>query len=743
MNYLQQIINLSNENLTEDNYSDLVKIIKKIKPEVLNNHNILLPFSIGENPAYKPISWKNILLTHPKSIEINNLFNQIENTDIFYWDNDKKSIFLKTPTSKFIELNHQDKEIKKEFINKLHEQVKVLIKNLPTSILDINELIFKYSEDGEDHIQRNNHLIKFLDIVKEVSILEELLKSYPPFKDYFNFDSYYYNSQPENKKRLINYFKNSETTQTSLFSEFVQKFTFSNENDNIKGYVSYLGLINGLMQDDISAYLNNINVNALEYKYPRYLKHAFIYMVSHNKLEDLSQLFKNVELRDAFIKENKSSINQHYGQHIKNKEMLNFFIELGIPVFYKNTMNNNPEDKIYYDFESVKNIVDELDRENQLDKLDLNFIPYSHSEGLNAINSISMLTDILPKLNNSQFLNCFENSLFYYNYSDNYKLIYEKIPNLNLSKIDVFYYLFQKSVKDLSFYKHAIDQGYDPRFCKNFIELACKKGVEGAKIIRALNKEGIVVSKNPDYLFNVYKYSKTKSLTPLFEKNSDDIFNKYTIDGYPAWWGALNKETLTFTSSKAFDITQNAKNGQNIFQYFMNVFHTETHNFSDFNIIVEIVTNHLKDKDYQFDFSIPHPNTGNNIFHDLFHVAATSSSFKMSLVNTLNSLSKEDLLTYLEVPNKKGQYPIDILIDNADKNFNAKKQLNIIIKEYSQHISFARKLKNGLTLGDTIMNFVSEDVQAIIEKRIMEEEQRSLNPSFKTSTSHSVKIRKF
>lgn len=728
MNYLQQIINLSNENLSEDNYSDLVSIIQKFKPEVLNNHNLLLPFSVGSNPAYKPISWKNILLTHPYNKEINELFNKTEITDIIYWDNNKKSIILKTSTSKFLELAYQ--ENKKEFLNKLNDQIKILIQNLPKNIMDIDSFVYKYSDDGEEHSQKNNQIIKLLDIVKDVSTLEEFLKSYPSFKDYFSFESEYYTSQPENQKRLSNYFKNSDTTQTSLFSEFTHKFTFSSVNDNIKGYISYLGLVNGLMKDDISAYLNNINIDSKDFKYPKYLKHAFIYMISHNKVDELSQLFKNIDLRDAFIKENITSpINQHYAQYIKNKEMLKFFIDLEIPVFYKNKTHNDPEDKKYYDFNKVMSIVDTLDNDSKIDKFDLNFIPYSYSEGLNAINSISMLTEVLPKLNNSQFLNCFENSLFTYNSSENFHLIYENIPNLNLSKVDVFYYLFNKSVKDLNFYKNAIDQGYDPRFCKNFIELACKKGLEGSKIIRALNKEGIVVSKNPDYLYNVYKYSKTKSLTPLFEKTSDEIFNKYTIDGYPAWWGALNKETLTFTSSKAFDVTQNAKSGQNIFQYFMNIFHTETHNFSDFNIIVEIVTNHLKDKNYKFDFTQPNPNTGNNIFHDLLNVATVSSSFKLSIINNLNSLSKDDLLNYLDVPNNKGVYPIDCLIELSleSNSTNAKKQLSILIKEHNNHISFNRKYKNDLTVGDAIMKIVSEDIQDIIEKRIMEEDK----PKFK------------
>lgn len=748
MNYLQQVINLSNENLTIESTQDLLEIIKKINPVLLNNTNLIFPFPIAENPAFKPVSWKYVLANHKHKEEIINFLENKQSKDLVYWDSQNKNIVLAISVREINEKIEFETQEKRDFLSQFYEQIKTLTQELPTNIEDINALIFKYSGDGNTEKSFLTPAIKLIEILKDINVLEIFFKNYPSIKDYFDINNNYY-TQKNMRERLVNNFNNgnSSSYKSSLYSQFAYTFSINQYDDRIKGYTASLGLVNGLMQGDIQHYIDIYKDKKTNTKNPDILKRGLIYLISNNQVDALKSIFQNNKnFLEAFkIEAQTATVGNHMAQYVRDKEMLNLLIDLDIPVFYhrSNVINNTQQIENYLSFNEVRNEINRLVSTNDIGNFSYTFIPYFHSDGKRAVNAIELLVDLLPELNTSSYLNKYAESLFLYNSANDYKYIYEKLPGLNYGEVDIFYNLIQKNVDNLDLYKEAIDNGYNPRNCRKFIEYACKNSL-GPKIIRGLNKEGLVVAKNPDYVFNTYKYSTTKNLTSLFDKTPDEIFNKYTVDGYPAWWGALSKETLIFTSSKAFDVTQTAKNGQNVFQYFMHIFCTETHKFSEFANIIAPIVAQMENKNFKFDFSVPNPETGNNFFHDLFTVNYNNKG-KISDIEALVSIADDKFLTYIDTPNFGGVYPIDILIEcSNDKNkYEAKRNLSQLIYAHRDNISFTRKNKDGLIIGDLILDLLNDkndELVALIEERMMHEE---LERSNKNTSVRIQKTHKF
>lgn len=726
MNYLNNIINLADESLTPDNFSGLIDILKPLHLQMgehFFSHLISMPYALNNIPAFKPITIKTMILNHPLKAELNNTLNNKNNEHLLYWDAPTQSIQL-AKTRQEIKLvfddfiNRGDTQGLNNYVSKIISNIKSLVKELPQNISDIQFFAHPTSNDflKYDAVP----LLRIVEIFPHHSVLDTLIQEYPQVTEYFNMSSPYYS---DTKKKSDNTLYQIDP---SMFVKFVNRVKGANyNNDSASFYLSCFkkGLLNLELRNFIATGSSDIVWQSLKYA------------VSKNDMEGVKFFLANPNLLEPIREINKTAGANSLGSGITNFEMLKLLTHYNFPLIF--THDENHENMKFYSMSEAQEQIEK----NASFKKEMNFLPYFTTQYNKKINALNSLVTLLPQLATNEFLQDYAEQLFSETSLENYSKIYETFPQLDLSKVDLFNHIARKNINwDTQYFKDALEHGYDPRFCSQFINF-CGTKSDGVKMIKSLNKEGIIVARNPDYLFHSFRKG-TKSLISVFDKASDEVFNKFTLEGNLAWWGANSPELLKQSASRAIDVTLNGKQGQSVFFYFAKAMNSDSHKFTNFKTVTDLILSKLNKPDDKFDFSYVDEKTGNNFFHEFLTIRGfNSSNFNITPLSILAKHSKSDFFENINAKNNEGYTPIELLL----RNFNTipagsaysqihKKTLDNLIVEFGAHIKLNDRIANGTLLGDALLNIVDSNTQIIIEDKMMRE-------SVALSTNHSKTLK--
>lgn len=726
MNYLNNIINLADESLTADNFSGLIDILKPLQAQMgeqFFSHLISMPYAMNNIPAFKPITIKTMILNHPLKDELNNTLNNKNSENLLYWDSPTQSIQLSKTRQDIKSIfddftNRGDTQGLHNYLSKIISNIKSLVKDLPQNISDIHFFAHPTSNDflKYDAVP----VLRIVEIFPHSSVLDALIQEYPQVTEYFNMGSPYYSEFKQNSNNSL------YQIEPSMFTKFVNRVKGSNyNNDSASFYLSCFkrGLLNLELRNFIATGSSDIVWQSLKYA------------ISKNDMEGAKFFLSNPNLLEPIREINKNARANSLGSGTTNIEMLKLLTHYNFPLIF--ITDDNHDNMTFY---SMSEAQEQIEKDSSFKKK-LNFLPYFTSQYNNRISALNSLVTLFPQLATNDFLQDYAEQLFSEASLENYSKIYENFPQLDLSKIDLFNHIARKNINwDTQYFKDALEHGYDPRFCSQFINF-CGTKSDGVKMIKSLNKEGIIVSRNPDYLFHSFRKG-TKSLISIFDKASDEVFNKFTLEGNLAWWGANSPELLKQSASRAIDVTLNGKQGQNVFFYFAKAMHSDSHKFTNFKTVTDLILSKLNKPDDKFDFSYVDENTGNNFFHEFLTIKGFNySNFNIAPLSILSKHSTSDFFELLNAKNKKGYTPIELLLSDfhnipvgSGHSQVLKKTLDNLIVEFSAHIKLNYRIADGTLLGDALLNIVDSNTQVIIEDKMMRE-------SVALSTSHTKTLK--
>lgn len=163
--------------------------------------------------------------------------------------------------------------------------------------------------------------------------------------------------------------------------------------------------------------------------------------------------------------------------------------------------------------------------------------------------------------------------------------------------------------------KWVLESGADPRKCEDFIIKALQYKKDGLRYLKQLQKENIFNTFYPDPLFHILAHQNTKEFNTWLEKIPADIFNRHTIYGMPAWWGAKSANMWDITKNNVTDFTQLSKDGLSWYFYRVKKAFKTNYDFREETMVQDMLKRqpnmnwNLSGKD----------EAGNNVFHHLFH----------------------------------------------------------------------------------------------------------------------------
>ncbi len=305
------------------------------------------------------------------------------------------------------------------------------------------------------------------------------------------------------------------------------------------------------------------------------------------------------------------------------------------------------------------------------------------------------------------------------------KLLVEKYE-FPLENFDMLYLAYKKSDSDdFQNYKWLLQHGADIRECDQLCYELVKEREAGLKLIRALNKEGIIVSKSPDFVFNIFQNSPTKTFLNYYDKLTYNELEKTTKNGLPAWWGAKHNSDYSFMFSRIKNHDQLAQDGKNLLFYLLES--EIKHKGLQPKEIIKLQLKKIKVKnpDYKLDLSYEDKN-GNNFLHHLLTFERYYKSINnLDLLEILAENSIQNPYVFLSKENKVGISPMDLFLtqDNSG-NYEYSKVLETFLEKSPKEINFTKELSTGKTVGEYFLdNFtLYPEKKAFVETLILEQE---------------------
>lgn len=713
MNYIEQIINLDLDNLMENDYQKISEVLKEVKNKGhknMENYYVVYPFAIEDNPPYKPILFDNFLSKYKYGKHIKEfLIEDNKNKEIFIYN--KENGEVREVIGDDIKWIDYDKELSKysfdspeyiAIINQIKQSLSRLIKTLPKDISQVKSLISNgaYSETTEN-------LFPLLQLTKKIhspQIFEFFIQEYPQFKEYFDNDSEY------NKKRMENNdgkFFRLKQSEESLFSKILG---VRNYNNNIDEDFCYIALKEKIIGKKDFTYGDGSTM-----KYQLYL--AIKKAIKKNDLVLLNEVLSDDIYLNVLLKmsNDDKSYDEKLSNYVTSVEVGTLLKNKGFRFLNKDFHNSLSNE------EAIEVINDYKNSQNET----LSLYPYTIlGHGENSYKKIEVLLKLFPEMNDEKVLNNYMHNIFSEATLPLISVIMKKMDKIDLTKYDIFLYLLQKGAP-IEMYKQAIDLGADPRNCEKFIETVINHR-DGMKCVKLLNKEGIVLAKNPDYLFHVLRNKPNKTILSYFEKNVEDICSKYTFDGNLAWWGANNLENLKWMISKASNLTQNGKDNQSILYYF-----AKMNSEKKVDLYIEKVIDTLNSAYNQFEklkinTDYVNEKNGNHLLHELCKINVFNSGLmNINVIEKIEDISENSLGDYINLKNKDGYTPIEILVDGIKNEksdllkIKRTKLLNHLIEKYQNKIILNVVNDKGVELVNEVLDCVIEDVTPIVEKIYM------------------------
>jgi Arc/MetJ-type ribon-helix-helix transcriptional regulator len=292
------------------------------------------------------------------------------------------------------------------------------------------------------------------------------------------------------------------------------------------------------------------------------------------------------------------------------------------------------------------------------------------------------------------------------------KVLIEKY-NFPLEKFDMLSIAWQKDGD----FEWLVKNGADIRECASFCSEIVSAREDGLKKLRLLNKEGFIVAKAPDFIFNIFNSSPTKNFINYYDKLTAQDVEKTTKNGYPAWWGAKTPSDYKFMQSRISNPMQKANDGKT---YLFYVLERETENYGRnragakeaFKNMVEKMNKKFPDEKLDLSYV---DEKGNTFLHLLVKVEKYGKdSIDADLLELIKENSSENPFSYMMKKNKKGIMPIEILLTQETKyNWSSIKVIKDAITNES--INFSEKLSSGEKIGDKLVEYFKDDKEFSIK----------------------------
>lgn len=310
------------------------------------------------------------------------------------------------------------------------------------------------------------------------------------------------------------------------------------------------------------------------------------------------------------------------------------------------------------------------------------------------------------------------------------KLLVEKYE-FPLENYDMLFLAWKKEREgDIEKYKWLLKNGADTRECDSFCGAIVSARDTGLKHLRQLNKEGIVVAKSPDMIFHIFNSSPTKIFINYYDKLTSSDLEKFTKQGFPAWWGAKNQTDYSFVFSKITHHDQTAQDGQTLLFYVLER-ELKQSRLGGPKEIINIQLKKLKQKDPEYKLDLSYTDKqGNNFLHNFFTIKRhVKDTIDPDLLLSLTDNSKQSPFDFLHKENKEGISPIEILLTQDNKmNHTYSRIMKIVFEEGSQHLDFKKLIQNK-SIGDYFLEQFSNDKEmssrisaAILEKSLMQKD---------------------
>lgn len=735
----QLLIDLS-EIIKNNTAEQEVEILKKYFLELRNNNSkdfenfvISYPFDLGNNQAYKPLSIDKFFEIYPQGASLQKyLSSQTDNyNNLFLW-NEESGFITDNPDYNFSEikqnLNAQNSEYEL-LLERVYLSFENLLKKLPSNLVDIKG--FKHSNKYDEYIHNKIPLLYICYSLGENNLLDLLFTKYPQSKQYFDINSDYYQElYGDNLPRSISQLKDKHL---SIFEGISRYFT---NNSNFSDFSYETSYINEFMYTCLKHKVLNIDevrkendLNSAFYSKSIYL--AVKHSISIGDTHLLKKIFSQPDLLTVILdKAYKISPEETLSRYYQDYETALLLKQYNIPFFC--TTNSG------YSMVNTTSVIEKLKTLNSSDTdikdVDMqDCFPSSilmNPSYYRFYSQFDIFCKVFPEFNSPKILNYYGKMILEATEVDNIEKVFENY-NIDISKIDVFSILLNKQA-DISVYKKSIEYGYDPRVCKSFIEKIISMRDNGLKILRQLNKEGIVSSKNPDYFFHVLNNTTIKSFINYYEKSSDEILNKNTLSGQIAWWGFNNDSTLRSILPRVYDIIQTGKNGENLFYYLINKYNTQNTQNNLKDIIQIITSSKALLPEQSFDISYTNPLNGNHLLHELTKLTVFNKSFShtQSILKMIELSSLQSLSDFVNIKNHSGLTPLENMFDinnekENHKNYKLIQLINSFVEYFGEQINYGEISFKGEKIIDLISPYLNEDLQKIVEGYYMKQQSNS------------------
>lgn len=722
-------------------YETFAQQIKDALPYFDNDYNkiyLTCPYDINNHKSGSIITFFELSNHYTEFYKVN---PYLENTaPKFYYDEktgiitDDKCFGVNYVYNSLIHLTNTVGNYKQVFLNSLFESLDKLIQNFPENIVEIKNITY-YDYNAQPQTYYYSPLLSLSNKINSHEVLNFILEKYPPFKEYFNIDSEYYKGNKDNKNIRI-FLKEQKSP---LWLQQVQNYPHSVRQEYL--YTFYK---NGVIQKNDSL-LSEEEFNFYSYS-------AFQHGIYKNDIKFIKNELSNPEkyrlLIDIINGVHKPELSiELYKYPIRlssNLEILTLLKNYNFPFFcYGENINSS----IFLQNSEVQNLFDSISNKNIKSDLTLDLLtpvnPFYESFSPSFYNNLKNFCELFPDFKKTEIISKFASKILSNIHVNDIESLFTEFSFIDYSGIDVFSHLFQKRTIGTKAYSLAIQCGADPRICEQFIEKVVHAREDGLKLLRLLNKEGIVVVKNPDYLFSIYNNNPTKNFVTYFDKSPDELFSKYTANGNLVWWGCDSEEQIKSKARRVNDITQNSKDGKSVFHYFANKEHKKPNSITLENVVKIMFGSSFDTNTQKFDLSYTYPENGNNILHEIFTFSTFKKYLNPSCLSLFDQYCESDFALLFSQTNNNGQTPLDLLINQHQKKtetFNFSTIINYIVKQFEDRIDYTHTLSENNILVDSLKPFLSKDVSLIIEECYM---KQIVEKNTSTSIVKKSTIKKF
>lgn len=631
------------------------------------------------------------------------------------------SHYISNQISNLTEANKKDEL--KAFINEVCQSFDNLIKQLPEDISLIKGIqMFDYH--GEMHTLIARPLLSLINKIGDPSILSHICQKYPQFKEYYDLESNFYKSDNLSHQILSN-------RETPLWILQLKQYSQDKKNKHLKVFYEN-GIIKEneplLSKEEYAEYYTNIFLEAIQQGDIAFLKNELkkpqTLEIMNPKDSDQSPP-KDIYRYPTFI--------------TSNIEILKLLKEYNFSFFMKTNpygkyeiLENSAVEKGFKDIIEGNLTNTQLDTDDLLDTLNPFHCFYdARGDFFLRLNNLSQL---FPDFSKPDILSTFVSPILSNISAKELPQLFKEYPDLDISKTDVFAHILSKGCYDLDIYKSAIEAGADPRICADFIKKAVSSREPGLKLLKALNKEGVVVVKNADYVFHILHNNPTQAFLTYFDKTPNDVFNKYTYEQNLVWWGCESSDQLKSKLSKVEDVTQNSKDGRSIFHYYATKEYQNTRQLSVDSVLKTIYSSHYDFENTKFDLSYINPKTGANLLHELFTFSVFKSSLAVNVIGTLSKISKNDFMEMFYQMNNNNQTPLDLLftpiVVDGKNQINNKNSIAIyLFTEFKDKLDYTTPMSDGTPLVDKLKTLLTEQQKILLEEIYLTQMSPSSSPT--------------